>query len=507
MMFSVVLFLILAATVAVGAFVVYLIIKKTMVSSKKQDSGTTPPEYHSSEKHSLTERFSIPIKAVIIGFLTILLLIPLEMMKSLIRERQHTQTTVISDITSKWGSEQTVSGPFLLVPYITHETEDKKTTEVTKNLLLLPESLIIDGTSSVEKRKRGIYETSVYKTDMQLTGTFDLTMLQTMNIDNGKMQWNHARVLLSLSDLRGIDEQVTLQMGDKRFPFESGIPIEVLSGSSSVSHGNRYDYEKDTYQNESLFAVGLNAKLDSFNLQNQSGNTIPFSIALKVNGSQGLFFVPIGKKSVVDLKSDWATPSFDGDFLPKTHSVTDKGFSSHWEVLDLNRSYGQVIKAENAHDFAQMAKSRFGVNFIQEVDQYQQNMRSVKYAILIVLLTFVVVFFIELLKNKSVNPIQYLLVGLALVLFYSLLLSLSEVLGFNVAYLLAALMTTGLITFHMASILKNRQQWLLIGALLSFLYLFVFILIQMKSYALLVGSLGLFAILAIIMFYSNKIRF
>ena len=134
-------------------------------------------------------------------------------------------------------------------------------------------------------------------------------------------------------------------------------------------------------------------------------------------------------------------------------------------------------------------------------------MRSVKYAILIILLTFVAVFFIELMQKKSVNPFQYILVGLALVLFYTLLLSMSEVLGFNLAYLLAAAMTTILIMLHMGSILKSRKQGLLIGVLLAFLYIFIFILIQMESYALLVGSLGLFAILAVIMYYSKKVKF
>ncbi|MEA5045946.1 MAG: inner membrane CreD family protein, partial [Petrimonas sp.] len=147
-----------------------------------------------------------------------------------------------------------------------------------------------------------------------------------------------------------------------------------------------------------------------------------------------------------------------------------------------------------------------GVRFIQAVDQYQQNMRSVKYAILIILLTFVAVFFIELLQKKSVNPFQYILVGLALVLFYTLLLSISEVLGFNLAYLVAATMTTLLIMAHMGSILKSRKQGFLIGALLAFLYLFIFILIQMESYALLVGSLGLFVFLAVIMYYSKKVK-
>ena len=226
-----------------------------------------------------------------------------------------------------------------------------------------------------------------------------------------------------------------------------------------------------------------------------------------MNGSQGLYIVPVGKTTVSQLTSDWATPSFDGNFLPENRTISESGFSADWKVLHLNRSYGQVIRSDDSNAINQMAASRFGVRFIQPVDQYQQNMRGVKYAILIILLTFVVVFFIELIKKKSVNPFQYLLVGLSLVLFYTLLLSMSEVWGFNPAYWVAALMTATLIALHMGSILKNRKQGLLIGALLIFLYLFIFVLIQMESYALLVGSLGLFAILSVIMYFSKKVKF
>ena len=208
------------------------------------------------------------------------------------------------------------------------------------------------------------------------------------------------------------------------------------------------------------------------------------------------------------MTSDWSTPSFDGNFLPEgAPSVTKDGFIADWKVLDLNRSFGQLIPVGDSNTMNQLAQARFGVRFIQSVDQYQQNTRSIKYAILIILLTFVVVLFIERIRKKQVNPFQYLLVGLALVLFYSLLLSLSEILGFRPAYLVAALMTTILITLHMSGILKNSKQGLLIGLLLAILYLFVFVLIQMEGYSLLTGSLGLFVILAVIMYYARKIKF
>ena len=206
------------------------------------------------------------------------------------------------------------------------------------------------------------------------------------------------------------------------------------------------------------------------------------------------------------FRSDWSTPSFGGDFLPLSHDISDEGFSASWKVLDLNRSYGQVIGGDDSAAISMMSSSLFGVKFIQSVDQYQQNLRSVKYGILIILLTFVVVLFIELIRKKAVNPFHYLLVGLALVLFYALLLSMSEIWGFNLSYAVAALMTIVMITLHMAAILRNRKQGLLVGSLLAFLYVFVFLLIRMESYSLLVGSLGLFAILGVIMYYARKVK-
>lgn len=199
-------------------------------------------------------------------------------------------------------------------------------------------------------------------------------------------------------------------------------------------------------------------------------------------------------------------PSFGGDFLPTNHHITDEGFTANWKVLDLNRSYGQVVRADDITAINQVASSLFGVKFIQSVDQYQQNLRSVKYAVLIILLTFVLVLFIELIKKNPVNPFHYLLVGLALVLFYALLLSMSEIWGFINAYIVAAFMTIAMITIHMIAILKNFKQGLLVGLLLAFLYIFVFILISMESYSLLVGSLGLFVILGTIMYYARKIK-
>ena len=432
------------------------------------------------------------------------------MISSLIYERLDTKRNAELEITSKWSGEQIITGPCIVIPYTQEIKQKDKQELVRKNLLLLPNEMNVTVDAKVEKRKRGIYDVSLYSSELLLTGTLNMDELAKTGIKPEDMQLNQARVIMGISDLKGIREGVVMQLGAQNYDFEPGIPVENLYTDTDPIAGKSF-YERDlqvTSPNLStgIFSAGLNVKIDSIAMKDLAQGTLPFTINLYLNGSQGLFIVPIGKTTTAKVKSDWPTPSFGGDFLPANHNVTDEGFTANWKIIDLNRSFGQTVNAENATAINQMATSAFGVKFIQSVDQYQQNERSAKYAILIILLTFVVVFFIEVLKKKAVNPFQYLLIGLALVLFYSLLLSLSEIWGFNLAYIVAAVMTTVLIVVHMSSILKNRNLGLFIGALLTFLYLFVFILIQMESYALLVGSIGLFCILAVIMYFSKKLE-
>ena len=476
-----------------------------MEESEKHNTNTPPPP-----RKGFVSRHTTTLKVIVVGILTLLLLIPLSMISSLIYERLDTKRNAELEITSKWSGEQIITGPCIVIPYTQEIKQKDKQELVRKNLLLLPNEMNVTVDAKVEKRKRGIYDVSLYSSELLLTGTLNMDELAKTGIKPEDMQLDQARVIMGISDLKGIREGVVMQLGAQNYDFEPGIPVENLYTDTDPIAGKSF-YERDlqvTSPNLStgIFSAGLNVKIDSIAMKDLAQGTLPFTINLYLNGSQGLFIVPIGKTTTAKVKSDWPTPSFGGDFLPANHNVTDEGFTANWKIIDLNRSFGQTVNAENATAINQMATSAFGVKFIQSVDQYQQNERSAKYAILIILLTFVVVFFIEVLKKKAVNPFQYLLIGLALVLFYSLLLSLSEIWGFNLAYIVAAVMTTVLIVVHMSSILKNRNLGLFIGALLTFLYLFVFILIQMESYALLVGSIGLFCILAVIMYFSKKLE-
>ncbi|MDR2815539.1 MAG: cell envelope integrity protein CreD [Proteiniphilum sp.] len=476
---------------------------------KTTDSSNQTPEGNGSKK-GFMERYSASIKLVVIGFLTLLLLIPLGMIRGLINDRKFTKTDAVQEITSKWSGEQIVTGPCIAIPYTQERIVNDKRETVDRDMLLFPESLDVQGNAAVEKRKRGIYDASVYKAEITLAGAFNMGEIEKAGIKKEDIRFDKARVVMGIADLKGIREVVSLHLNGETFTMEPGIPVENLfTGPNRNINVYMPETEKSVAAPDvstGIFAAGMNVRPGSL-LKDLTGNEVmPFSVTLHLNGSMGLYVVPVGKVTTASFQSDWTTPSFGGDFLPASHEITDEGFSAGWKVLDLNRSYGQVVRADDSAAINLVASSLFGVKFIQSVDQYQQNLRSVKYGVLIILLTFVMVFFIELIKKSPVNPFHYLLVGLALALFYALLLSMSEIWGFNLAYAVAALMTIIMITLHIGIILRNRKQGLLVGSLLAFLYVFIFLLIRMESYSLLAGSLGLFAILAVIMYYGRKIK-
>ena len=217
-------------------------------------------------------------------------------------------------------------------------------------------------------------------------------------------------------------------------------------------------------------------------------------------------FAPFGQTTTVSLTSDCATPSFTGYYLPDERQVTDTGFQAEWKVLAINRDYPQVLNDSFFEYRTEFGYSSFGVELKVPVEQYLQTDRAIKYAFLIILLTFAAVFFVEMRKAKPIHPVQYLLIGIALIVFYTLLLSFSEHINFGLSYLIACVMTIALIVVFMASITKDTKTALGIGLLLAVLYAFVFVLLQLESYALLVGSVGLFIILGIAMFATQKIE-
>ena len=427
---------------------------------------------------------SLPVKIGTIVIIGLLLLIPRNMIKELIHERQQRQTDAIYDVSSKWGYEQTITGPVLAIPYtettyIGQEKEKRyrKVIRGTKYLYVLPEELKITGDLRPQKRHRGIYEIAVYNSNLKIEGRFDKLNFDELGIPRRNMLFDRAVLLLGISDLRGIQNQVKVQWDNKTLSFNPGTVT------------------KD------VIASGVNTSVPMMANDSTPGVPHNFTINLNLNGSQKLFFVPVGKTTDIKLTSNWPNPSFKGAFLPDNQEVSKDGFKAHWNVLHLNRNFPQQWTGPTK----ELNRWDFGVNLLIPVDHYQKSLRAVKYAILFIVLTFMVFFFVEVTRKVFIHPVQYILVGSALIIFFTLLVSISEQTNFNFAYIISALATLALVTAYVKSILKSNQLAGLIGGILAILYTFIFIIIQLQDYALLIGSIGLFIILALVMYFSRKI--
>lgn len=419
---------------------------------------------------------SITFKALVIGFLTIILLIPGIMIQDLIRERQDRSVETIEKINAKWSNAQTICGPVLTIPYTTTQVDaNNKTVLQEHTISITPENLNIDTQLFPEERYYGIYKTILYKSEIDLSGNFDKINYQ--KTDNSTIHWEQAYLTIGVSDLRGITENISFTLDNKQYPVEAAGNYDRLMGK--------------------ILVVSLN-NADTL----LTGQPLNFNCKLKLNGSSNINFIPIGKTSKVHVAGTWKSPGFIGNFSPE-HTITENGFDANWSVLRFNRSIPETWIDNQVETFEDAS---FGVNLIDPVNHYQQNMRSAKYAFMFIALTFVVFFFVEILTKKRIHPIQYLLVGIALILFYSLLLSISEQINFGIAYLIASIATIGLITVYTHSIFKNKMQTGGLAAMLCMLYIFLYVVLQLEDIALLIGSVGLFIILGIIMFFSRKIN-
>ncbi|MBT9544714.1 MAG: cell envelope integrity protein CreD [Candidatus Sericytochromatia bacterium] len=421
-------------------------------------------------------RSSVTFKLFSMMFLFLFSLIPVAFIQDLVREREGLQRSASEEVNRKWADPQTLTGPILTLPYRKEIPLEKgKVRTITEYLHILPQKLDIQGSLSPEKLHRGIYTLTVYTSDLQLKGHFNAAQFKNLPIAEDQILWQQAFVSTGISDLRGIKETVKLQWGPQSHAFDPGTVTDHLYTSGIHT------------------PVGLSVA--------QRQKQLNFQIQLKLKGTQKLFFVPVGQETQVKLKAPWPDPSFDGAFLPDSRSISPEAFQANWKVLHLNRNFPQLWQGKQ-YSFENAA---FGVWLIQPHNHYQKVTRSVKYALFFIGLTFLTFFFVEILTGRLVHPLQYLLVGFALCVFYTLLLSISEILGFEKAYATAASMTLLLISAYASGFLKSWPLTAVTGGVLSALYGFIYVIIEQQDYALLMGSLGLFMVLALVMFFSRRL--
>ena len=441
-------------------------------------------------KNQITSIFqSNTAKMILVGLLTLALLIPLEFVKNLISERAQRQEEVMTEINDKWGQSVYFYGPILKIPYTYFEETvsiNEKTKESVKEkkaytsyAYFFPESLQTKANVSTKVLNRNNYESAVFSSAMSFNGHYIQPDFSSRDIAPENIQWNKATILINTTNLKSIKNEVKIRIGTSDYTFEP------------VYNGNT----KDSTESLETGYIDLKKELASAAMK--------FKFDITYNGSKQIKMVPIGKTTQVQMQSNWASPSFTGNFLPddKTKQITANGFKANWKILHINRAFTQQI-FDTLPNLSQYA---FGVDFVIPIDQYQQNERASKYGFLVIGLTFLIFFLIQSISKINIHIFQYSMIGLALIMFYTLLISITEHSSFRTAYIIAAIAVVVMIGLYSIAILKNRKFPMFIGASLTVLYGFIYIIIQLENYALMVGSIGLFIILGAVMYFSRSI--
>ncbi|MDB5286563.1 MAG: cell envelope integrity protein CreD [Mucilaginibacter sp.] len=429
---------------------------------------------------------SVTVKLMFIGILILVLIIPSSLIDSLIMERSLRQKDVVHDIADKWSGSQLIKGPVLIIPYrktVNYIDVNQKelTKEIIENLYILPESLYIKAIVEPEVLHRGMFDGVVYNSTVKVSGNFAKADLAIFSLNPDQLLLDKAKLTFSISDLKGLKNN----------------PVLTAAGMQLSA--------EPTFNNKDLFNDGLQANI---NLSTIKDGAFTFNYTLNLKGSQDLHFLHLGKTTDVEVSGKWPTPSFDGRYLPDTRKVDARGFKANWRMLYYNRPFPQQWIVDNTllNNEKKQESASFGVKLRLPVDQYQKITRTSKYAILIILLTFISLFLTEVIRKQRVHVFNYVLIGAAMIIYYTLLLSFSEQVGYNIAYLIASVSTIVLVSVFISSLMNNKKAAAMFAAILSMFYGFIFIIIQLEDFALLVGSLALFAIVAALMYFSRKIN-
>jgi inner membrane protein len=442
---------------------------------------------------SAARGFFLFLKIAGICVLILLLHIPLLMTRGILTERQGYQRAAAAEIAGIWGHEQSLTGPVLAVPYTvpTHVTRSKvidgkvvnvdETEYSAATAYFFPEVLAVDGTVDPEVRHRGIYESVVYSSKLRLTGSFQPDLVAA-GVEPARADWSKAVIRFGLSDLRGI---------------RSISPFQVRDGDAAPFEASAVGAAPDF--------LPLTAKLPN---GVKAGTKLEFSFDVVLQGSARLQIAPVGKDTSVALASSWSTPSFGGAYLPVKRTVGPAGFSAEWATTYLSRGFAQAwnSRTDPADLKQRIEQASFGVTFAQPLDSYRLADRAQKYGVLFFVLVFTAFFLFEVTAELRIHPLQYVLVGAALCLFFLGFLALSEFMSAGLAYGIAAAACTGLISLYTWTFLKTGRRTLVILGGLSATYGYLYFVLQSEDYALLAGTCALFAGLALVMFCTRRLN-
>lgn len=424
----------------------------------------------------ITVKQKIETKLIIIIGLIVLLLIPIFMIQNLIDERSELQQQVQADIAKSSSDEQQVIGPFIHAQYLETVTVDGKTSEQLMNMTLLPESLNVSSNLATFEKYRGIYKALLYRSQNQFEGRFKTSALAVL----ADKKIKRLNLILAISDIRGIGQGSHINVNERSYELLPGTQLDQLP------QGIRVELDYETIRKSEV---------------------LPYQIGLNLQGMRQLSFAPVGKNSSLTMQADWPHPSFVGDYLPIESSISAQDFSASWQTnyfaTNLKELFNRCLFRNECTFFKQR---NMGVNLVDSVNHYLKNYRASNYAILVIVLIFASFFLLEVLRDEPIHPVQYGFVGLALAVFYLLLISLSEHLGFNIAYLLSALASAILLSVYVAGMLKNSKHGGLFLCGVLFIYSLLYGLLSAEDYALLMGSVLVFVVLSLIMMLTRRVN-
>lgn len=447
--------------------------------------------------------FRLIVKIAAVFFVSLLVLVPINAVESLVSERQALRDRVVTDMAKSAGYAQTVAGPFLVVPYdkiVRTWSEDGVTKErrliesvVRGNIVLLPEALDVVGQLDIEERARGIYRARVFSLGAKLSGSFSVEPNYGVREALGDYTFGAPYLALGLSDVRGIGSGLSLRIGDQETPFAPSVAPPGASHASALS---------------SVLVGGVHAPLaPPANVA--TPRNFAFAIDLPLHGTGNFRVTPVGRETSVALRSNWPHPSFIGEFLPRSRAIGPKGFEAAWTTsffaTNLESLAERCAAGDSEGACRELGARNFGVDFVDPVDHYLKSERATKYAFLFVALTFAAFFLVEVLRQKAVHAVQYGLVGLALAVFFLLLLSLSEHLGFASAYAISSVVSVLLIGYYVVPIVGGWRGALGFAGGLGALYGTLYAILDSEDYALLTGSLVVFAVLGLVMTLTRRI--
>ncbi len=427
-------------------------------------------------------------KFVLIGFITFILLIPAMMVWGLVEERSRRASEVATSISQGWGHDQVINGPYLIVPYTVTKGQGDEQTIRLSHAVISPEKLVVSGDVDVEERRLSIYKTQLYHTKLKMNGFFSGINLKKVTDRGGRPQLENAFLAMSVSDPTGFRSDVTLKIGNN-------VERQFLPGLNQLHQLSIPEAKSKTHKHNT--ANGVHFAID----RGDALSGFKFTINMALNGSRSLAFMPAGKTTSLDLKSNWPHPGFDGRFLPETREISETGFAASWTVPNLARGLDAVVLGS-----ALPAPSTFmSVNFVEPLKFYQVIARTLKYSVAFFSLIFLAIFILELSGKRLIHWIQYMLSGLAMVIFYILLLALAEQVGFGLAYLISASATTLLIAWYIGDTLSSRRGSYVIGSVLGITYLIMYLILNEEQYALLAGSLIAFVAIAATMVATRRV--